>query len=228
MRIVVSVDGSTLIPNLQADRIKQYAEVLAKLAEDHDLAAVIGGGRVAHDYIETAHNLNANEIQLDQLGIAVTRLNAQLLIAALGERAAPTPAMTLEEVGETLRRNEVAVMGRTAPGHTTDATAAALAESVNADLIVFATSVLGVRDIGTTEDADIQWYDELMPDELVETISGLEQLADTSAPIDLLAAKLIQRARIPSILLDGTDPERIIRAVANEGVEGTEVTPHSR
>ncbi|HET7324064.1 MAG TPA: UMP kinase, partial [Halococcus sp.] len=144
MKLVVSLGGSVLAPR-DPDRVGAHAAVIEDLAsEGHTIGAVVGGGTVAREYIHTARALGANEIELDQLGIDTTRLNARLLIAALSERAATSPARDYETAGAALRRGEVAVMGGVAPGQTTDAVSAALAEYVDADLLIYATSVPGV------------------------------------------------------------------------------------
>jgi uridylate kinase len=49
--------------------------------------------------------------------------------------------------------------------------------------------------------------------------------AGSSAPVDLLAAKIIQRSGTRTLVIDGTDPERLRRAVAEGDHEGTEVLP---
>jgi uridylate kinase len=111
------------------------------------------------------------------------------------------------------------------PGQTTDAVAAALAEYVNADLLVYATSVDGVYDADPTADPEAERYAELSADELVEVIAPMSRDAGSSAPVDLLAAKLIDRAGMRTIVLDGTDPERIESAVLRGEHTGTDIVP---
>jgi uridylate kinase len=228
MRVVVSVGGSVLAPDLRADRVEEYAAALSALADaGHEVAAVVGGGGVARRYIGTARELEANEGQLDTLGIEVTRLNARLLITALGERAAPTPKEGYEPATEALRRGEVVVMGGVVPGQTTDAVSAALAEYADADLLVYATSVPGVYDADPNEDPDAGRYDELSARELVRVVAegGSLGSAGSSAPIDLLAAKLIQRSGLRTLVLDGSVPDRVREAVETGEFDGTEVLP---
>jgi uridylate kinase len=225
MRIVVSIGGSVLTPSVEADRVGAYATALADLAEaGHELAVVVGGGPTAREYIGAARELGANEIELDQMGIAVTRLNARLLIAALGDRAAPTPPETLESAREALRRGDLPVMGGTAPAHTTDAVGASLAEYVNADLFVLATSVDGVYDADPTQDEGATKYPEVGVGELINLITGIEMSAGSNAPVDILAAKVIQRAGLRSVVVDGTDPNNVAAAVEGEH-DGTDVIP---
>ncbi len=226
MNVVVSIGGSVLVPEPGADRVREHAAVVDELRADGcRVGAVVGGGGVAREYITAARDLGANEIELDQLGIDVTRLNARLLIAALESDAVSAPARDYETAGEAFRSGDVCVMGGVAPAQTTDAVGAALAEYVDADLLVYATSVPGVYSVDPNEDDDATKYGELTGQDLVDVIAGLEMNAGSSAPVDLLAAKIIQRSGMRTIVLDGTDPERIARAVRYGDHDGTDVIP---
>ncbi|MFC6941007.1 UMP kinase [Salinirubellus sp. GCM10025818] len=228
MRVVVSVGGSVLAPNLRADRVREYAACLTALVDaGHEVAAVVGGGGVAREYIGTAREVGANEGQLDQLGIEVTRLNARLLLAALDDRANPTPFEAYEPASAALSRGELVVMGGIVPGQTTDAVGAMLAEYAEADLLVYATSVPGVFDADPNAEADATRYEELSATDLVSLIAAGESLgsAGSSAPIDLLAAKLLQRSGTRTYVLDGSDPDRVREAVETGEFEGTEIRP---
>ena len=226
MKVVLSIGGSVLVPDLDPGRVDAYAAAIRGLADDHEVGVVVGGGAVAREYIETARTLGANEIALDRIGIGVTRLNARLLIAALGDVAAPTPPAEYAEAGAAIRRGEVPVMGGTHPAHTTDAVSAALAEDAGADLLVYATSVPGVYSADPNEDDGAERYDELTARELVGVIADLEMAAGASAPVDLLAAKIVERAGLDAIVLDGTDPETVVRAVETGEFEGTRIHPN--
>ncbi len=226
MKVVVSIGGSVLAPELDSGRVRDHAAVIERLVDDGcAVGAVVGGGGVAREYIGAARELGANEVELDQVGIQVTRLNARLLIAALGGAAAPRPPEDYEAAGEALRRDDVCVMGGVTPGQTTDAVGAALAEYVDADLLVYATSVPGVFDADPNENPDARRFDRLSGAELVDVIAGLEMDAGSSAPVDLLAAKLIQRAGMRAIVLDGREPGRIVDAVLTGTHDGTDIVP---
>ncbi|MDS0282210.1 UMP kinase [Haloarcula onubensis] len=228
MKVVVSVGGSVLAPDLEPDRVADYAAAVQSLDESgHTLGAVVGGGPTAREYITTARELGANEIELDQLGIAVTRLNGRLLIAALDDRAAPTPAEDYETGREAIRRGDIPVLGGVVAAQTTDAVAAAFAEYVGADLLVYATSVPGVYDADPNTDADATRFDQLTAGELVDVIADIEMDAGSSAPVDLLAAKVIERSGIRTIVLDGTDPQRVVDAVESGTFDGTEILPEA-
>ena len=226
MKVVVSIGGSVLAPTAGSERVAAHAAVVENLvAEGWRVGCVVGGGGVAREYIGAARALGANEIELDQLGIDVTRLNARLLIAALSEDSVTAPARDYETAGDALRSGDLAVIGGVAPGQTTDAVAAALAEYVDADLLVFATSVSGVYDADPNEDDEATKFDELTARELVDVIADLEMNAGANAPVDLLGAKLIERSNMRTVVLDGTEPSRIERAIRHGEHDGTDVIP---
>ncbi|MFB6138798.1 MAG: UMP kinase [Halobacteriaceae archaeon] len=238
MRVVIAVGGSVLAPELSPERIEAYADVLTRVADtdagdtmagagDHgtDVAVVVGGGQIARQYIEAARALDTNEIALDDVGIGVTRLNARLLAAAVGERAPQEPPTEYETAARALRRGDLPVMGGAVAGQTTDAVAAALAEYVGADRLVYATSVDGVYDADPNVDADAQRYDSLTPDELVDVVADVEMRAGSAAPVDLLAAKLIQRSGLRAVVLDGSDPEAVADAALGGPHDGTDIAP---
>jgi len=226
MRVVLSIGGSVLAPGLSPERVAAHAEAIETLVDAGcEVGVVVGGGGVARDYIGAARELGANEVQLDQLGIGVTRLNARLLIAALGERASFTVAEGYDGASAALRRDEVSVMGGIMPGQTTDAVAAAFAENVDADLLCFATSADGVYDADPAENPDAECYGELTPEALVDVVVPMSRDAGASAPVDLLAAKLIDRANLRTVVLDGTEPGRIVDAVLRGDHTGTDVVP---
>lgn len=226
MSVVLSLGGSVLVPEPGADRVEAYAEVIARLRDEGlTVGTVVGGGGVARDYIESARAHGANEIELDYVGIDVTRLNARLLIAALDDNVVPEPPADYVTAGAALKRGETVVMGGVVPAQTTDAVSAALAEYVDADRLVYATSVDGVYTADPATDSEATRFDELSAGELVAHVADLEMTAGASAPVDLLAAKVIQRSGMETVVLDGTDPAGVERAIRTGEFEGTRVTP---
>ena len=228
MKVIVSIGGSVLVPTVDSERVAAYADVIEGLDDaGHSVGLVVGGGPTAREYIGAARELGANEIELDQLGIAVTRLNARLLIAALDNRVTPTPPEDHDRAREALQHGDIPVMGGTVAGHTTDAVATALAEYTDADLLIYATSVDGVYSADPSEDSEATKFDRLSPGELVEIVGGIELEAGSNAPVDLLATKLLKRSGLRAIVIDGTEPELVADAVDGTH-DGTEIVPEER
>ena len=88
-KIVLSLGGSILVPSLESNRIAQYRDILRELSAKYRIYVVVGGGGEARRYINAARSMDIDEATSDELGILITRINASLLMWALGEDAYP-------------------------------------------------------------------------------------------------------------------------------------------
>lgn len=215
MKIVVSLGGSVLS---NTERIKEFAKVLDTISEKEMLYVVVGGGKLAREYISKARELGASETFCDYIGIAATRMNAMLLASAMKNAAKKIPA-DFVEAEELSKLNKAVVMGGTFPGHTTDATAALLAEFVRADLFINATNVDGVYSDDPRKNKEAVKFERLKPSKLVEIIAKKSMEAGANVVIDLLAAKIIERSKIKTYIILG-EPENLLKALEGE-VAGT-------
>lgn len=223
MKVVISLGG---IFFTDAEKLKNAAVIFDELAHSCDLCVVTGGGVKAREYIELARELGANEALCDYIGIALTRINAKLFIAAL-EHAYPEPFLDYKDVAVAKANDRgggrIAVMGGVSPGYTTDAVAAILAEYVNADLILIVTSVDGVYDADPRVNPAAKKYSKLSPKELVAVTMKEELKAGSRIVIDPVAAKIIERSGIKTIVIDGrSNPRAIIDAIHGTH-QGTEI-----
>lgn len=223
MKVVISLGG---IFFADAEKVKRVAAVFDELAQSCSLCVVTGGGGRARDYIALARDLGANEALCDYMGIALTRINAKLLITAL-HNAYPEPLLDYKDVAVAKVNGDdgrITVMGGVSPGYTTDAVAAILAEYVNADLLLIVTSVDGVYDVDPRTDPTAKKFDRLSPKELVALTMKGELKAGSRIVIDPVAAKIIERSGIKTVVIDGrSDPRAIIDAVHGEH-HGTEIS----
>ena len=221
--IVLSLGGSILIPSLETNALAAYAATLARLAERFQVFVVVGGGGEARRYIGCARDLGVDEATLDELGILVTRVNARLLIAALGHGAYPRIPETYTDARVAGLSGRVVVMGGVTPGQTTDAVAAVLAEEIGADLLINATSVPGIYTADPKRDPAATRYETMTPAQLLELVSRERLNAGSNTVIDLVAAKVVERSGCPMVVLEGRDPSRIEDAVFSGRFVGTVV-----
>ena len=189
--IVISLGGSILIPTLPANRIGRYVPVLRAIAEHHRLFIVVGGGGAARDYIEVARELGVDEGTSDEIGILVTRLNAMLLLAALGDAAYPKVAESHAEAKKFAESRKIVVMGGITPGQTTDAVAAVLAERVGASVFINVTSVDGIYSTDPNKDKKAEHYDTLTPKQLLAIVGGTALTAGSNTVLDIVAARVV-------------------------------------
>ncbi|AEG17365.1 UMP kinase [Methanobacterium paludis] len=223
MRIVVTIGGSIIIKNHNYKRFKDYADVLNDMKNEHELFVVVGGGKTARDYIRIARDLSVSEAMCDDIGIDVTRLNARLLIMAMGEDAYPVVPQNFREALEFSASGKIIVMGGTEPAHSTDAVGSILAEFVNADLIINATSVDGLYNKDPNKYDDAKMFEEVKPTEMMDLMSSKDIKAGTYEFFDMTAIQIIKRSSIKTVIVNGNDAHNIQKAV-NEKI-GTLIVP---
>jgi len=165
-----------------------------------------------------ARSTGCNDVECDYIGIDITRLNAKLLISALGDAAYPQPPHDYVEAREALPSGKIIVMGGVIPGQTTDAVAAILAEYLRADLFVIATAVDGVYTADPKQYPDATKYDTMSPKELVRIVMTIEMKAGSKSPVDPLAAKIIERCNIETIVMDGTSAQDVLQVIIQESI----------
>ena len=184
---------------------------------------VVGGGKTARDYIDIARSLEVSEAMCDDVGIEVTRLNAKLLIAALGKDAYPDVPHNFREALTYANSGDIIVMGGTEPAHSTDAVGSILAEFVGADLLINATSVDGLYNKDPNKHPDAVMFKEVKPSKMMELMSHNDVKAGTYEFFDMTAIQIIKRSSIKTVIVNGDDPQNIL--VANEGNIGTTIVP---
>jgi uridylate kinase len=225
-RVAINVGGSVLAPEeLDPDFVRQIAATLLKAAEERDLLVVVGGGRLARRYISACRDLGADEAYLDWVGIDSTRLNARLLIAALGVEAYHGVPDTLHDALDAIRDFPVVVMGGTHPGHTTDAVAAMVAELSKASEMLVLTNIDGVYTADPRREPLAERIPEVTTSRLMAIVGGGSSSAGSAAVVDPMAARIIHRAGIPTKVLDGRDLVQVANALSGRDFHGTVVVP---
>jgi uridylate kinase len=227
-KVVISLGGSILIPSLKKNRIAEYVPVLEEIAARHRLFVVVGGGGAARDYIKVARSLGIDEGTSDEIGILVTRLNATLLIAALGEAAYPKVAESHAEAKKFAESKKIVVMGGITPGQTTDAVAAVLAERVGASVFINLTSVDGVYTADPKKDKKARRLANLTPQQLLGIVGKTALGAGSNNVLDIIAARVVERSGIPLVVLDGSRPENVRDALLSGKFTGTVVADRKR
>ncbi|MFP3208159.1 MAG: UMP kinase [Nitrososphaeria archaeon] len=184
------------------------------------VVAVTGGGNVARIYIRAARDLGASEAALDELGILITRANAELLIAALGNLAYPSVPRTLDELlAASASSRDIIVMGGLQPGQSTNAVAALAAESLGAEILVNATDVDGVYTEDPRRNPSATKLEAVRVDELMRILDGSGHRAGTYELLDHVSLRILERSRIPAVV---TSYSRILDALRGERV-GTRI-----
>ncbi len=228
-RIVLALGGSVIAPPGEPDpqALIQWTEAIKEWSEEFQVLIVVGGGAPARQAIELARHGARVEEDLDLIGIAATRMNANVLLAFLkgnGLDANFHVPRTTESAAKLAEEHEVVVMGGTTIGHSTDFVAAELADRVGASRLVVVSNVDGVYTADPKKDKDAKRLDKVTFDELLE-IAGGPEWKEAGAPgiVDGPAAELLQRTKISTSVVSGRNITNVGKAVRGQDFEGTSV-----
>jgi uridylate kinase len=195
--------------------------MLSKLSKKVQPIIVAGGGKFARHYISTARSFGSDEASLDIIGIEVSRLNARLLILALGDKAYPTVPEDLEQVSKAVTANRIIVTGGLHPGQSTNATAALIAEKVKAYKFLNATDVDGIYDSDPNKNKDAKLFHEITVKKCIDLLGSEDSTAGSYDLMDIVALKVIERSKIPTVVVK-SDPIVIKNAIYRNNV-GTRI-----
>lgn len=195
---------------------------IAEASRDgRELGIVVGGGNILRG-VDSA-SIGVPPVVADQMGMIATVLNAMALRASLAANGLTAVVMSAFSVGsfvETFDRerairqvgegNVVIFAGGTGnPCFTTDSAAALRAVEIEAEVLVKGTQVAGVFDKDPTKHPDAVLFERISPSEMLER--RLEV-------IDAACADMLERKKIPAIVLDLHVGGNISRALAGEKV----------
>jgi len=197
-RIVIKLSGSIFSQDTNYGSIKDYAQMLIDTSNNIQPIVIAGGGKIARHYIDLARSLGSDEANLDIIGIEVSRLNAKLLIAALGDQAYSQVPKNLEEVAIAVASGKIVIAGGLHPGQSTNATSALIAESSKASGFVNSTDVDGIYDSDPNVNPNARLFKEITVNECMEILRAERTVAGTYDLMDIIALKVIERSKIPT------------------------------
>lgn len=197
---VVKLGGSIAFPS------KPDMKVLDSFAKQFraiggQKAVVVGGGAAARTYV-TALRGRCNEAFLDEVGILVANLNARIV----AELIDGVFVKNLEEARRAVIGGKIPVLGGLTPGHSTDAVAALLAERLNASQLFVLTDVNGIYDSDPKKNPKAKLLKSITFAELSRLCSTLDYAAANYPVFDPIAAKIVARSKIPTIICNGHEP----------------------
>jgi uridylate kinase len=219
---VLSLGGSVFFnEKLRAPEIAKFCEVINELIrEGNQFVVVVGGGKVARVYQAGAKSMGANNFELDEVGISVTRANALFFTYGIDNswRGVLTDP---KEAERTLLLGKTPIFGGTIPGQTTDAVAAIIAELLGADFINV-SNVDGIYSADPAKEEHAKMYKELTHTKMVSLLKAQASKPGAHTFVDPHAAAILQRSKIRSYFISGNDVENFKSIVrGNTEFKGT-------
>lgn len=228
---VLSVGGSIVVPEKpDTDFLCKFIAMIRNwLNEDSKrrLILVVGGGGPARIYqnayreiVSASDGASSDSSEADWIGIMATRLNAQLLKAALGDLCPQEVVYNPTTVDEFNGRILVAAGWK--PGFSTDNDAVLLAERFNADTVVNLSNIEKVYTDDPRKNPDAKPIDSISWAEFRKMV-GDDWTPGKNTPFDPIASKKAQDLNLTVICAAGKNIENIRSILDGKQFEGTEI-----
>ena len=220
--LVIKLSGSVFNFKTTSRSLKEYAQVLLDIQTKVQPVVVSGGGIIARHYVNLARSLGSDESSLDEMGIEISRLNAMLLSAALGDSVYPVIPSNLEEISIACQSGKIVVSGGLHPGQSTNATAALICEKIKADRFLNATDVDGIYDSDPKKNAKAKMFEEITIKKCLDLLNNESTQAGNYELMDIVAMKVIERSKIPTYVIK-SDPKVIRNLIMKNRQTGTKI-----
>lgn len=220
-RIVLSLGGSLICPEeIDIAYLKKFRElILAAIKQGKSFGIVCGGGYSARYYIQKANEVHALEpLQNDQIGIALTRANGQLVRELFGDEAYEDVIIDYSKKIPTDKK--IVIGAGWLPGCSTDKDAVLLAKMFAAKTVMNLTNVDYLYDKDPRKFSDAKPLNKVSWKEFKKIVGG-EWKAGMNLPFDPVAAALAEKEKMSVIILNGANLPNLEKCIEGKEFSGT-------
>lgn len=201
--IIISLGGSIIVPNkIDTVFLKKFILMIKKYTEKgYRFIIITGGGKICRDYNNSLEKIvKAKNKDLDWMGIATTRLNAELVRISFGDLACEEILLNPDLIPKTDK--PVVIGGGWKPGNSSDLAAVHSAIGVSSSKLINLSNIDFIynKDPKIFPDAEIikeiSWADfrAILPDSWTPGIN---------VPFDPIAAKEAEEAGLEVVIMNG-------------------------
>ena len=198
MRIVISLGGSLVVPDrIDINFLKKFRSAVRRYSK-HKIVIVVGGGRIARDYIHVLGNKDERVRSL--IGMEATRLNALLVSKFLDNEIVPD---SMRELKKLLRRKNLVVCSSLGykEGMTSDGTAADIARNIKGDMLINMTNVKGLYNKDPRKFKNARFISEIGFEDFLKMAEKVRYEPGQHFVLDQIAARTIKRYKIKTVIL---------------------------
>lgn len=221
--VVFSLGGSLIVPEqIDVDFLKKIKALMLDFISDGRRAVLIcGGGKLCRVYNDAAKQIvEPKHDDLDWMGIAMTRVNAELVRTIFEDDA--YEFIIKDPTKEIVTDKQIIVGGGYTPGNSSDKVAVMVAEKLGAKTVINMTNIDKVYSADPKEDPDATPLDSVSWDEFLGII-GEEWIPGKNVPFDPVASKLARDSGIEVIILNGKNLENLNSFLSGKEFVGTRI-----
>lgn len=208
---VISLGGSIVVPKAnEVDKdflIKFRKLILNYLKKKWRFIITVGGGKINKHYNEVARSIaKVRDIELDLLGIAVTKLNAELLRIIFSNYAY---SKVIADPRTKIKTKKPIIIGSGwKPGCSTDKDAVLWAKNFKVKIVVNLSNIDYIYNKDPNKFSDAKPLEKLTWQEYKKII-GNKWKPRMNAPFDPIASQIAQKLGLKVVFLNGRNLENV-------------------
>lgn len=223
--VIISLGGSLIVPDeINVPFLKKFRQLMVQFVKNGNRAIIVcGGGKVCRRYNQAAGKINSrvSPMDLDWMGIATTRLNAELVRSIFGslayDRVLPDPRKKVS----TSKR--ILIGAGFVPGSSSDKDAIMLARTFKAKVVINLTNIDHVYTKNPKKFKDAK--------PIINTdwpafrkIVGYTWNPGANVPFDPVAARLAQQLRLKVVIVNGRKLANLQQVLQEKTFSGTTIS----
>ncbi len=223
--ICMSLGGSMVSRKngVNVSYIRRLAKLLKKHTGKYRFIITVGGGYASRLYISSSRQIIKNEAVLDEIAIAITRINALIVKDLFSDMDVyPNVVTDLQELKVANKAHGIVFMGGLLPGISTDAVATLTCEVAGSKTLINVSEDAYIYDRPPT-DKSAKKLETVSHDRMIEVAAIRDtRVAGSNFVFDLVAAKLAKRGHI-EVRFVNDDMEQLELAITGKKHKGTTV-----
>ncbi len=222
--IVISLGGSLIVPDtIDTGFLKDFKKlILSEVKKGKKFIIITGGGKICRRYQEAAKEVSSSsDYDLDLIGIASLKLNAELLRAIFGDQAYGEVVLNMNT---SLSLEKPIIIGAAyKPGSSTDLDAIWAAKSIGAKRVINLSNTDYVYDSDPRTNPDAKKIEKISWADYRDLIPKVWN-PGLSSPFDPIASELAEKENITVITMNGRPIENLAKCLGGEEFMGTTIS----
>jgi uridylate kinase len=220
--LVMSLGGSLIAPDgVDIKFLKQFRKlILDYIKAGNRVILICGGGNTCRHYQKAAKQIfsQVKARDLDWIGIATTKLNAELVSAIFSEAAFES---ILPNPGKKVKTDRKIIVGAGfKPGSSSDKDAVLAALAFCAKTVINLSNIVYVYDKDPSKFKDAKPQKKMAWSDFLKLV-GSKWVPGAHVPFDPVASRLAYRSGIELIVMKGSDLLNLKKYFQGKGFKGT-------
>ena len=222
-KIVISLGGSLIVPEeIDVEFLKNFKSlIISQVIKGRKFVIITGGGKTCRRYQNAAKEIsNSSALDLDWIGIASLKLNAELLRVIFGEY---THEEVIADLSKPFAFEKPVVIGSACrPGWSSDVDAVWAAKTVNAKKIINLSNIDYAYDKDPNKFSDAKKIEQISWPQY-RAIIPKEWHPGLNTPFDPIASQTAETEKMEVLILNGKNISNLEKCLNGENFTGTRI-----